>query len=76
MINYYGMGEKIIYPSNSEKYKELIDNEITKLIQEAYTYASNIIDGAKDIIYEGALLLKEKRMLTANDLNELMENKY
>jgi cell division protease FtsH len=76
MINYYGMGEKIIYPSNSEKYKELIDNEITKLIQEAYTYASNIIDGAKDIIYEGALLLKEKRMLTANDLKELMENKY
>jgi cell division protease FtsH len=76
MINYYGMGEKIIYPSNSEKYKELIDNEITKLIQDAYTYASNIIDRSKDIIYEGALLLKEKRMLTANELNELMKNKY
>jgi cell division protease FtsH len=76
MINYYGMGEKIIYPSNSEKYKELIDNEITKLIQDAYTYASNIIDRSKDIIYEGALLLKEKRMLTANELKELMKNKY
>ena len=76
MITYYGMGEKIIYPSNSEKYKELIDNEITNLIQEAYTYSSIIIENSKDFIYEGAILLKEKRMLTADQLKELIENKY
>ena len=76
MITYYGMGEKIIYPSNSEKYKELIDNEITRIIQEAYTYSSIIIENSKDFIYEAAFLLKEKRMLTANQLIELIENKY
>lgn len=76
MITYYGMGEKIIYPSNSEKYKELIDNEITKIIQEAYTYSSIIIENSKDFIYEASVLLKEKRMLTAVQLITLIENKY
>jgi len=76
MITNYGMGEKIIYPSNSEKYKELIDNEITKIIQEAYTYSSIIIENSKDFIYEASLLLKEKRMLTAEHLMALIEEKY
>lgn len=73
MVTYYGMGEKIIYPRNSEKYKEMIDNEITKLLQEAYAYASITIDSAKDFIYEGSLLLKEKRMLTADQLMKMIE---
>jgi cell division protease FtsH len=76
MITYYGMGELAIYPSHSEKYKELIDNEITKLIQEAYTYSSVIIHSARDFIYESALLLKKNRMLTANELTELIQTKY
>jgi cell division protease FtsH len=76
MITYYGMGEIAIYPSHSEKYKELIDNEIAKLLQEAYAYSYGIIDGAKDFIYEGALLLKENRVLTAGELMELIETKY
>jgi len=76
MITYYGMGELAIYPSHSEKYKELIDNEITKLLQEAYTYASVIIDNARDFIYEGALLLKENRVVTANELIDIIETKY
>jgi cell division protease FtsH len=76
MITYYGMGEKIIYPSNSEKYKEMIDNEITKLLQEAYTYSSIIIENSKEFIYECALLLKEKRMLTAEQLMQKIENDY
>jgi cell division protease FtsH len=76
MITYYGMGEMAIYPSHSEKYKELIDNEITKLIQEAYAYSYGIINEAKDFIYETSLLLKKKRMLTADELIELIETKY
>jgi cell division protease FtsH len=76
MITYYGMGELAIYPNHSEKYKEIIDNEITKLLQEAYTYASVIIHNARDFIYEGALLLKENRVLTAEQLIEIIETKY
>jgi ATP-dependent Zn protease len=76
MITYYGMGEKVIYPSNSEKYKEMIDNEITKLLQEAYTYASIIIEESKDFIYDGSLILKEKRLLTADQLMNMIKNDY
>jgi cell division protease FtsH len=76
MITYYGMGDMAIYPSHSEKYKELIDNEITKLLQDAYAYSYGIIDNAKDFIYEGALLLKENRMITYEQLMELIETKY
>jgi len=76
MITYYGMGDKVIYPSNSEKYKEIIDNEITKLLQEAYTYSSLIIENSKDFIYEAALLLKEKRLLTREQLMNMIENDY
>jgi cell division protease FtsH len=76
MITYYGMGEKAIYPSNSEKYKELIDNEISKLIQEAFLFSSTIIHNSKDFIYESAVKLKEKRLLTATELMETIETKY
>jgi len=76
MITYYGMGELVIYPNHSEKYKEIIDNEITKLIEEAYTYASIIIHNSKDFIYEGALLLKEKRVVTADELMNIINTKY
>ena len=27
MVCYYGMGKQVIYPSNSEKYKEMIDSK-------------------------------------------------
>jgi len=76
MISYYGMGEKVIYPNNSEKYKEMIDNEITKLLQEAYTYSSSIIDNAKDFIHEASMLLKEKRVLTYEQLMDIIETDY
>ena len=43
MIIYYGMGSNIIYPSLSEKYKELIDNEVVNLLNAAYKCANEII---------------------------------
>jgi len=76
MITYYGMGERAIYPNNSEKYKEIIDNQITKLLQDAYVYASIIIDNSKDFIYECALLLKKNRVITREQLLEIIKNKY
>jgi len=76
MITYYGMGEMAIYPSNSEKYKELIDNEIAKLLQEAYAYSYGIIEVAKDFIYECSLLLKKNRVITYEQLMEIIETKY
>jgi ATP-dependent Zn protease len=76
MVVYYGMGELVIYPSGSEKYKEMIDNEIIKLIEDAYGYAEFIIRHAQDLIKESAELLKDKKMLHAEELNELIQTKY
>jgi len=76
MVVYYGMGELVIYPNGSEKYKELIDNEIIKLIEDAYGYAEFIIRNAQDLIAESADLLKEQKMIRAEELIELMNAKY
>jgi cell division protease FtsH len=76
MVVYYGMGELIIYPNGSEKYKEMIDNEIIKLIEDAYGYAEFIIRGARDLIKESAELLKNTKMLHAEELIQLMKSKY
>jgi cell division protease FtsH len=76
MINDYGMGEMAIYPNSSEKYKELIDNEISKLLQEAYTYASIIISNSKKFIYDSAVLLKQNRVITAEELMETIETNH
>jgi len=76
MINYYGLGERIIYPSNSEKYKEMIDNEISRLIEDAYTYSEIIIQTAREFVFEGAELLKKNKSIKAEQLIELMNTKY
>ena len=76
LITYYGMGEKLIYPSNSEKYKEIIDNEVDSLINDAYAYAEFLLSNSKDLILEGANILKRDNILTADTLLELMNTKY
>jgi cell division protease FtsH len=76
MVVYYGMGELIIYPNGSEKYKELIDNEIIRLIEDAYGYAEFIIRNAQCLIAESAELLKEQKMIRAEELIALIHNKY
>lgn len=76
MICYYGMGKQLIYPSMSEKYKEMIDSEVTALIQDAYGYAEFIIRNSKDLIQEGAEILKRDELLTSEKMLELMNTKY
>lgn len=76
MISYYGMGKNAIYPNGSEKYKEMIDNEIYKLITDAYNYAEYIIDLSTDFIVECAAILKETKTIHANELYQLIKNKY
>jgi cell division protease FtsH len=76
MIIYYGMGRNIIYPSLSEKYKEMIDNEVVSLIDEAYKCANIIIHNAKEYICETSEILKKDKIIKVDKLNELMETKY
>ena len=76
MVCYYGMGDKLIYPSMSEKYKEMIDSEVASLINDAYGYAKFILLNSKDLIYEGAMLLKDNQVLTSEEMLTLMNTKY
>jgi ATP-dependent Zn protease len=76
MVLDYGMGTNIIYPSSSDKYKELIDNDVIELINRAHTYASSILQKAKPLIKETSDYLINEKLITANYLNELVDTKY
>jgi ATP-dependent metalloprotease FtsH len=76
MVLYYGMGSNVIYPSNSEKYKELIDNDVIELINNAYTSAEMLIIMCKDLIYETSEILKRDKLLKADALQNIVNEKY
>jgi len=76
MIIFYGMGSNIIYPSLSEKYKELIDNEVVNLLNDAYKCAHVMIQNAKDFIAETSEMLKKDKLIRVEKLNELIQTKY
>jgi cell division protease FtsH len=76
MICYYGMGKQPIYPSMSEKYKEEIDSEVSTLINDAYAYAEFLIRNSKELLIEGAELLKKQKVMKAEELIEIMNRKY
>lgn len=76
MIENYGMGTHIIYPSNSEKYKILKDNDIINLIEYAEQISRDIINKSKDlIIYTSKILIKNK-IITFNELENIINNNY
>jgi ATP-dependent Zn protease len=76
MVIYYGMGKKVIYPSSSEKYKEMIDNEVVQLINDAYDDATYIVQNAKEFILEGAIMLKRDKVLRAETMLDLIATSY
>ena len=76
MIMYYGMGKNAVYPDMSEKYKEIVDMEVAGLIDEAYQYAEFLVRNSRGLIEEGAELLKRDKVVKAETLVEIMNEKY
>ena len=76
MVVYYGMGTNVIYPNSSDKYKELIDNDVTDLINNAYKHAENILYKCKDLVKETSTLLKNEKYLHVDKLKSIIENNY
>ena len=76
MVVYYGMGKNVIYPRNSEKYKQMIDDEVLTLINNAYSYSEFIIRNSKDFISETSEILKRDKIIRVTELNDLINNKY
>ena len=76
MVCYYGMGKSLIYPSKSEKYKDMIDSDVSGILNDAYGYAEFVLRNARDLIAEGAALLKRDQVVSAETLNDLIRRKY
>ena len=76
MVIYYGMGKNIICPSLSDKYKELIDDEVIHLINDAYEMSYFIVKNSKDFIKECAEILKTDKLIKAEKLTDIINTKY
>jgi len=76
MVLYYGMGKQAIYPQHSEKFKQLIDEEVLTLINDAYMFSEFIILNSKDFVYDVAQMLKRDKLITAETLDELVNTRY
>jgi cell division protease FtsH len=76
MILKHGMGGKIILSDYSEKNNEVIDKEITKLLDEAYNKARMILLNSKDLLYDCAQQLMVTNILSSDDITKIINNKY
>ena len=76
MIVHYGMGEKVLYPSGSEKYKEIIDNEVSELINYAYLVGRIVLENCKPIIIESSKLLKNEKKIVPGQLEAMIRDYY
>jgi cell division protease FtsH len=70
MIVSYGMGKNLVYPTKSEKFKEIIDSEILELINKAYVVSYNLLMKHKEDIIILSELLKINNLLTIDNLNK------
>jgi cell division protease FtsH len=76
MIVYYGMGKLIVYPNTSEKYKQILDEEIADLLCRAYTTVNFILANCKVLIHECAILLKEKKILKYEEIEYIIRTRH
>ena len=54
----------------------MIDNDVIDLINNAYNYAQMLILTCKELIYETSEILKKNKLLKADELNNLINDKY
>jgi cell division protease FtsH len=76
MVIYYGMGTNVIYPSSSDKYKELIDTDVIELINKAYSYAEIVLIKSKKLIQETSEILKRDKYLSSGTIHDLINKNY
>ncbi len=76
MVVYYGMGNKLIYPANSDKSKDTIDNEVIQLIHDAYQLSYFIVSNCKEVIRECAVKLETDRIIHRDELLNIIKEKY
>ena len=76
MIINYGMGKKNIYPYASDKSKEMIDIEVSQLLEKATNKSRNIIENSKILMEELCPILINKKVLTRENIEMKIYRKY
>lgn len=76
MILHYGMGENVLYPNTSEKYKEIVDTEVSELINYAYLVGRIVLENCKPIIMESSGLLQKEKKLLPSHLENMIHDSY
>ena len=66
MVVNWGMGDRIIYPSGSEFYRKILEQEIDKLIQQAYDETKTLLSDHTLLMQEMAERLVETREIKAD----------
>ena len=68
MVSTWGMGNRVIYPTGSEFYRQSLEKEVDELIQRAYESTKILLECKKDLIHEMAEELVKTREIKAYDL--------
>ena len=76
MILKYGMGKQNVYPYSSDKYKNIIDEEINDLLLLAAIKSRKIITDSKNLILDCCEILKQDNKLFADQIVEIVDTKY
>ena len=76
MVVSYGMGTQSIYPYSSDKSKELIDNEVSTLLDKAIKKSRYILENSKELIEELYPILIDKKVLNRDTIEMKMYRKY
>lgn len=76
MIIDYGMGNNILFPINSEKNKEIIDNEIYSLYHECYEKTKELLINSIELIDYISNILIEEKEISGEFLYDLINNKF
>jgi cell division protease FtsH len=72
MVLNWGMGDRIIYPSGSEYYRKILEQEMDELIQLAYRQTKTILDEKVKSMKELAELLVETREIKGDELQRYL----
>lgn len=70
MVVNWGMGDRIIYPSGSEFYRKILEQEMDELIQQAYTKTKVLLSEKTLLMQEMAEKLVETRELKGEELTK------
>ena len=76
MIVNLGMGYKVIFPSGSDKYKEMIDKEVEDLIAIAYQRTRILLLSSETLLKECADLLVIEHELKPDTIIKKIKNRY